>query len=138
MASNFLGTYDPKSVTLSLGPLLISGYSDGTFIKASLADPELYKTHVGSHGEVARTKNNNKLGYITFTLKQTSPSNAKLDLLKNSPIPFPVLLKNNSTSQFVATAVNGWVSKDPDNEFGAEESKIEWIVACDELVKSNI
>ncbi len=136
--ATFLGTYDPKQVTLSLGPLLISGYSDGTFIKVALADSELYKVHVGSHGEVARTKNNNKMGYITITLKQTSPSNAKLDLLKNSPTPFPVLLKNNSDSQFVATAVNGWVSKDPDSEFGAEESKIEWIIACDEIVKSNI
>jgi hypothetical protein len=138
MSDIFLGTYNPKEVTLSVGALLISGYSDGTFIKAALSDPDLYKVHVGSHGEVARTKNNNKMGYITITLKQTSPSNAKLDLLKNSPTPVPVLLKNNSDSKFIATAANGWVSKDPDQEFGAEESKVEWIIACDELVKSNI
>jgi hypothetical protein len=136
--TQFLGTYDPKAVTLSCGPLLISGYSDGTFIKVALADADLYKVHVGSHGEVARTKNNNKMGYITITLKQTSPSNAKLDLMKNNPTPFPVLLKNNSDAAYIATAVNAWVSKDPDNEFGGEESKVEWIIACDELVKSHI
>lgn len=133
-----IGTYDPKKVTLNISGLLISGYHEGTFIKVERLDPEIYKTHVGAHGEVARTKNPNQAGKITFTLKGTSPSNKYLDQMKNSPSPFPFGLKNNSDGKFMAGAANSWLSKDPNVEFGAEELPIEWELTCDELNKSFI
>jgi hypothetical protein len=134
----FLGTYDPEKVTMNFGPYTISGFSDGDFIKASPMDADLYKIHVGAHGEMARTKNPNKVGFITFTLKATSPSNKILDAIKNSGTPVPVLMKDSSDSAFIATAANAWVTKQPEHTRGVEESKVEWVVACDELLMSNI
>ena len=135
---NFLGTYDPSKVTITLGTYTVTGFADGTFIKAAMTDAEIYKLHVGAHGESARTKNLNKTGKITLTLKQTSPSNKILDAMKASGIPVPVMMKDSSDSTFVAAAANAWVSKDPDTERAAEESKIEWEITCDELLKSNL
>ena len=136
--SNFLGTYDPKQVTLQVGTKKISGFFDGTFITVALDDNEIYKNHVGPYGEVSRTKSNNRLGTVTFTLKQTSPSNAVLDKIKNNPATFPVQVKNNSGGKMIATAAEAWISTDPDNEFSDEESGIEWVVTCAELVKSHL
>ena len=136
MAGAYLGTYDPKQVTLNISGVLVSGFADGTFIKVERIKPEIYTTHVGAHGEVGRTKSNDRTGKITFTLKGTSPSNAKLDLLKNSPLPIPFGVKNNSTSMFVAGSTNSWLSKDPSVEFGLEETNVEWEITCDELDKS--
>lgn len=136
--SNFLGTYNPKSVTLMFGTYLVGGFADGTFIKTAMVDAEIYKNHVGAHGEVSRTKNPNMMGSITFTLKQTSPSNAILDLLKESPTPLPVVIADTSGVKYGATAVNAWINKRPDIERAMDESKVEWVIMCDELLQSHI
>jgi hypothetical protein len=138
MSDTYLGTYDPTQVTIQLGPLNVSGFADGTFIKCAMMDPDLYKIHVGAHGEMARTKNPNKVGHITFTLKQTSPSNKYLDALKMSPTPFSVMVRDNSDSKMVAASANAWINKEPDRDRAAEEQNIEWLVTCDELLMSNI
>lgn len=138
MASSFLGTYDPKEVTLVHQGINISGFADGTFITIARADKELYKMHVGAHGESARTKNNNTTGTITFTLKQTSPSNTVLDKMKNNPTTGQTIVKNNSTSKMVCSSAESWVGVDPDLEYGADESMIEWVITCADLFKSHI
>lgn len=138
MPSKFIGTYDPKETTLVVGVLNISGFGDGTFITVARIDPEIYKNHIGGHGEMARTKNNNTAGTFTFSLKQTSPSNAKLDLLKNNPIVIPAVLRNNSDSRFIATMAEAWISSEPDNAFADEESMIEWVITGADLVKSHL
>ena len=136
--SKFLGTYDPKEVTVSISGLNISGFGDGTFVTIARADNEVYKMHVGAHGESARTKNNNETGTITMMLKQTSPSNKVLDGLKNNPATFPVLVKNNSTSTLICTSAEAWVGNDPDIEFADEESMVEWVITCSDLLKSHL
>ncbi|WP_367898825.1 phage protein [Leptospira sp. WS58.C1] len=138
MADKFLGTYDPNQVTLSVSGRLVSGFFDGTFISVKRAENEIYKTHVGARGEVSRTKNNNTSGQITFTLKGTSPDNAFLDLVKNLPNTFPVMVKNNSDGKFVAVASQAWVTTDPDKEFGVEESGVEWVLTCADLNKAHL
>jgi len=138
MATDFLGTYDPKEVSLVVSGLTASGYGEGTFITIARIDKEIYKTKVGAHGEVARTKNNNKATKITFMLKQTSPFNTSLDLLKNNPVSFPILVKNNSSGKMMAVADQAWISEEPDEEFGDEESNIEWVLTCASLVKSHL
>lgn len=139
MSKTFLGTYDPKEVSLVLGGYTVSGFGDGTFITIARADNELYKMHVGAHGESARTKNNNTTGTITFTLKQTSPSNKILDGLKNNSATFPVLCKDNSSgSKHICSSAEAWVHTDPDIERAAEESMIEYVVMCSDLLKSHL
>jgi hypothetical protein len=136
--SQFLGTYDPEKVSVIIGGLTMSGFADGDFVKIAPQDADLYKIHVGAHGEMARTKNSNKVGFVTFTLKATSPSNKILDAMKNSPTPVPVMVKDSSDSAFIASAANGWVNKQPEVSRGSEEAKIEWVIACDELMMFHI
>ena len=129
----FFGTYDPKEVVLQIGPTLISGYADGTFITIARDDNEIYKKHVGAGGEVARTRNNNISGAITFSIKSTSPSRIALDILKQQPGQFPVTVINNSNRKFTAAAINAWMKVEPDVEFADEESMIEYVVDCADL-----
>lgn len=138
MAGDFIGTYDPQEVSLVFSGLNISGFFDGTFITASKIDPELYKLHVGAHGDVARTKNPNDAGTITFVLKKTSPSNKTLDLLKRNPATVPVMVKNNSDSKHIAVGAEAWISSDPEISYDAEESGIEWVITCADLIMSHI
>ena len=135
---DFLGTYDPKDVTLVVGATLISGFAAGTYITVARADNEIYKTNAGAKGEVGRTKNNNSIGTVTFMLKQTSPSRQVLDVLKNSPETFPVLVKNNSDQKYMAAGADAWVKTDPDEEFGDEETNAEWVIECADLNKSTL
>jgi len=137
MAGDFLGTYNPQDVTLDFAGFTISGFFDGTFITCAKSDPEIYKTHVGAWGEVARTKNNNDMGTITFVLKKTSPSNATLDLLKRNPATAPVLVKNNSDANHIAAAETAWISNDPDITYSDEEDSVEWIIGCANLIMSH-
>lgn len=138
MASNFLGTYDPKEVSLFFGVLQVSGFADGTFITCARTDKDLYKNHTGAYGETARTKNNNRTGTITFTLKSTSPSNAALDLLKNNPIAIPSLVKNNSSGKHIAGAIESWIQTEPDKAYGVEEQMVEWVIFCADLNMSHL
>lgn len=136
--SALLGTYDPKSVSVIVNGYTVSGFAEGTFVKVERVKPETYITHVGAHGEVGRTKNTDKTGRITITLKGTSPSNVILDVFKNLSAPIAMAVLNKSDRSFAAAASNAWVSKDPANEFGAEESNVDWEIMCDELNKSFI
>lgn len=136
--SKLIGTYDPNQVSLNIGGITITGFMDGSFITVKRSDNELYKKHVGAKGEVSRAKNNNTSGEIAFTLKSTSPSNKMLDLLKNSPITIPAMVKNNSDSKFLAIGADCWIGTDPDREFATEESGIEWVIAASDLNKSHI
>jgi hypothetical protein len=136
--SALIGTYDPKKVNLIVDGYTVSGFADGTFIKVERVDPEVYKVHVGAHGEVGRTRNPNKTGKVTFTLKGTSPSNVIIDAGKNLSIPIAFAIINKSDQSFAAAATNAWLSKDPTVEFGMEETNIEWEITCDELNKAFI
>jgi len=134
--TKFLGTYDPNEVTLQLGNLKVTGFFDGTYITVAKVDKELYKNHVGAYGESSRTKNNNNMGTITFSTKRTSPSNAKLDLLKRNPATFAVQVKDNSSSKYTAVSSDCWINEDPDDNFAVEEEAVEWVVMCADLNKS--
>jgi hypothetical protein len=139
MATDFLGTYDPSEVQLTISGLNASGFFDGDFITMARIDPETFKTHVGAHGEVSRTKNLNKAGTITFTLKKTSPFNVTLDLLKLSNAAFPIMCKDNSdASKHIAVATSAWISSEPDIVHGAEEGGVEWVITCADLIMSHL
>jgi len=137
-AGDLLGTYDPKEVSLIISGLTASGFMDGTFITCARADNEIYKTAVGAHGEVARAKNNNISGTITFVLKKTSPFNKQMDLLKRTAVAFPVMCKNDSDSNHMAVASSAWVGTDPDIEYDVEESGVEWVIQCADLIMSHL
>jgi len=138
MAGELIGSYSPSEVSLTVSGINMSGFFDGTFITCAKEDNELYKRHVGAYGEVSRTKNNNISGTITFTLKKTSPSNKQLDIFKLLPASFPVMVKNNSDSKHMAVSTSAWIGTDPDIEYGDEESGVEWVIHCADLIMSHL
>lgn len=128
-------TYDPGAVVVQFGGNIITGFGDSV-VKVTRAENS-FTTHVGSDGEVARTRNRNKSGSITFTLLRTSQSNDVLaaSLLADERLGTgiqPVTVQDllGTTVHFGA---NAWVEKAPDDEFGKEVSDREWTIAVGDL-----
>jgi hypothetical protein len=126
-------TYDPKLVILSLGEIIFSGYADGTMIQAA-RDGDSFTKHVGADGEVSRTRNRNRSGAVTVTLKQTSLTNDALsallaaDELLGTGIR-PLRLRDMSGTTLLASD-RAWLRKPADAEFGKDQSDRQWIIEC--------
>lgn len=129
--------YDPKLFSCIVGGKIMSGFSDGTYIKVE-RNEQAYNLKVGVTGEATRAKNNNRSGKITVTLMQSAQSNddlssiAAADELGNAGV-VPVLVKDGSGST-VASAVTAWVMKYPNTEFQKEATTREWVLETDELL----
>ena len=129
-------TYNPKKVTVIVGGAIMGGFSDGGLVTVA-RNEQAMTLQMGTDGEAARSKTNNKAGLITISLLQTSPSNAILqgfasaDELSDSGV-FSVLIKDNSGSSLYA-AETAWVQKVPDSEFAREAGARDWILETDNL-----
>ena len=88
--SNPGGTYDPLLYAMIVSTIPIIGVADGTFFMAERSE-DSFKPYIGTDGEGAWTRMYNHSGKITFTLKQSSPTNDALSLLlKLDEITAPV------------------------------------------------
>lgn len=126
-------TYDPKKSSLIIAGLVVSGYAEGSSIKVKWNNPELFKRHIGGHGEVTRTKRVDTSGTIELSLMQLSPTHAQLHLLRKLEGTFPVLHQYNGELNFNAAAAAAWIEKMPDEEFGTEVSKRDWIIGIEDM-----
>jgi hypothetical protein len=130
-------TYDASQVAIIVGGFNITGFADGSFVSVE-RNADAFALYVGTDGEGTRAKTNNKSGRFTFTLSQSSDSNAILsgiaaaDELKNAGV-VPVLVKDGSGASLYA-AETAWIVKQPAAEFGREIGSREWILETDELV----
>jgi hypothetical protein len=124
-------TYDPIDVNVIVDGTILTGFAEGAFVQVE-QEEESYTSYVGAKGEVTRSKNANKMGRITVTLKQSSPSNALLSRLAKSRHTFPVSVVDQN---FRATAggTECWVEKPANMEFGKEAGEREWIFIVSEL-----
>mgnify|MGYP000032262258 CR=1 FL=1 len=124
-------TYDPKSVVVTVGGYPISGFADGTFITVERSSDAFTKV-VGADGEVSRAKSADRSGSVTFTLMQTSNSNAVLSAFaiadeNTGAGVVPILIKEGNSIVFAA---EGWVRKLPNAEWGKEVGNREWVFDC--------
>lgn len=129
-------TYDPAQVLLIIAGIPISGYAKGTFINAGRENPT-FNLSVGSDGEGARAKSNDKSGNLTLTLIQTSVSNDALSGLHaldeaSGDGVGPLLLKDNSGRTLIE-AETCWLEKPADSEFSDEITDREWTVKTDKM-----
>ncbi len=121
-------TYSPEDVSLSIGGSLINGFSEGTFITVEREEDAFTKV-VGSDGIVTRSKNANKSGTVTLTLKGSSPSNdilsalASKDEIDGSGVSAVIVKDNSGTT---VCAGKGWIRKKAAAEFAKEISDREW------------
>jgi hypothetical protein len=123
-------TYDPKFVTVTFGPVIISGFAEGTFVNVA-RNGDLFEKSRGADGSVDRVNKNARDGRVTVTLKQTSRTNDQLsliaeqDLLSNTgKYPLTITDKLGTTFVFAAQA---WIAKDPDPDLADSLSNREWI-----------
>lgn len=131
-----MDTYDPMKVTLVIGGNIISGFHDGSFIQVS-RDEDTWLRTVGADGRVARARNANKMGMVTFTLQQGSPSNSVCSSLHNAdeltgvpPGAFQLIDQNGTT---VLAGDETFFLKPADVEFAKEVSGRQWSLAVPKL-----
>jgi len=128
--------FDPALVIFTFRGITLQGYIDGTFISAERSE-DAYETVVGAGGDVTRVRNRNRMGTVTCTLLQASPTNDLLSAVALEDELFntgdgPLLLKDlNGTS--LAQAANAWIQKLPNLEYADTATGREWVFACAEL-----
>lgn len=133
-------TYNPKKVSVIVGGQIISGFTDGNFIKAA-RNSDMWNMKVGVDGIGTRSKTNDKSGKITITLHQSSPSNDYLSTLAatdeaSDTGAVPVLIRDANGST-LCTCLTGWVKKIADGDFEKEVANRVWIIETDELLLFN-
>jgi hypothetical protein len=122
-------TYDPKDILISWGNITFQGYASGSIVTVS-RNSDSFTLAVGSDGEAARSKSNDRSGRVVVNLMQTSLTNTLLsqqqlidELTGNAVKPF--LMKDiRGTSLYQAEAM--WIVKPPDGSYAQEIESREW------------
>ena len=134
---SFQGTYDPKKVLTSWGPVLFSGFADGVFINAARNNQGVNAV-VGSTGDGARAISNDKSGIVTLTLLQSSIVNAlmtsiaKQDEISGDGI-HPLQIKDLGGVDLVKADM--WIQKIADYNRGREigDGNVVWVLETTSL-----
>ncbi|QBH97295.1 DUF3277 family protein [Limnobaculum zhutongyuii] len=138
MAIELTGTYKGDQVFVTVGSVLISGFSDGDAISVKRAE-ELYTLKVGIDGGVARSRNANKSGTIEIKLLQTSKVNDELSDMfyvdnfgeDGSPVlPISITDGNGRT---LCSAGQAWLKAVPEITFGKDIGERSWAFDCADL-----
>jgi len=129
-------TYNAGEVSIIFAGIPFEGFADGTFVTVARDNPS-FNSLVGSDGEGARAKTNDKSGTITCTLLQTSVTNDALSALSQldelSGDGIGKLLVADKSGRTLAQAETAWIEKPADAEFGREISNREWVLKTDSL-----
>ena len=115
--------YDSKFVTVSLGGVPLSGFSDADKITLAPLEDEVVE-YVGSDSEVTISYTNNPVYRATITLAQSSQSNDYLDSLCQARATFSFQTNDlNGTSLVVGLA---WIFRAPDLSFAKASGTRAW------------
>ena len=133
------GTYNFKEVNLVFGIKQIKGFEEGSEIVAERSE-DSFTAKVGVDGGVTRSKSNNTMGTITFTLSQFSESNKYLQTIMNldertntgGVLPAKLTDKSNPNTE-LAIATQSWIVKPSSKSYGAESGAREWVLSCADL-----
>lgn len=138
MAAELTGSYDPAQVIVTVGGVILSGFSDGDSITARRAEDN-YFTRVGTDGGVARARNSNKLGEFEFRLLQTSEANDLLSALVatndlvNDGLAVVAISVLDGSGRSLAAATQCWIKTLPEFIMGKEVSERIWIFDAADL-----
>lgn len=138
MTATLTGSYDPSQVVVTVGGVIVSGFSDGDSIIARRSE-DSYFMRVGTDGGVARARNSNKTGEFEFKLLQTSAANDLLsglvgveDLTNEGLNLFPIGVVDGS-GRSLAVATQCWIKTVPEATFGKEVSERIWVFSAADL-----
>ena len=132
MAAELTGSYDPSQVIVTIGGVIVSGFSDGDSIVVR-RNEDAYSMRAGNDGGIGRARNPNMSGEFEFRLLQTSGANAALsalvatDDLTNQGLPtFPIQVLDGSGFS-LAIASQCWIKTVPEMTFGKEVGERTWV-----------
>lgn len=132
--------YNPKDVSVVFAGKIISGWADGSMIKAG-RNEQAWTLKVGVDGEGTRSKTNNKSGKVTITLMQSSASNDDLNALaladEISNAGSGTFLMRDGSGRTLVSAANMWIQKTADADFEREVKERTWVLETDVLAISN-
>ena len=135
-------TYDPTKLTVIVGGVIVSGFSDGDFITAK-RDEDLYMKRVGADGHVARARNGNKSGTIEIKLLQSSPAVNELaqlvaldNFLFDGDILIPIAIVSPGDGAELVSSTQSWLKTPPEMVFGKEVGERSFVFDCADLKMS--
>jgi len=140
-AGDLQRTYDPQTVVITVGSVIVSGFGDGDFITVNY-DEDRYNVKAGADGEVARAKNANRMGTFEITLSATSAANAELssifnlEMLGGADVVVPVSVVDLSGSA-QAFASKCWLKNPADFVRGKEVGDAVWAIQAADLTVSH-
>ncbi|CAB4197767.1 Bacteriophage rv5, Orf52 [uncultured Caudovirales phage] len=132
-------TYDPSKLTVIVGGVIVTGFTDGDFITAK-RDEDLYMKRVGADGHVARARNGNKSGTIEIKLLQSSPAVNEIaalvaldNFLYDGDILIPISVVNPGDGAELVVATQAWLKTPPEMVFGKEVGERSFVFDCADL-----
>jgi len=138
MSAELTGTYNPAEVVVTVGGVILSGFSDGDHIIAR-RNEDVSSMRAGNDGGVGRAINPNKSGEFEFKLLQTSQANDLLstlvnadDLVNGGKSQFPIAVLDGS-GRSLAVATQCWVKTLPEMTFGKETGERVWVFSAADL-----
>lgn len=111
-------SYDPMDLTVIVGGIYITGFSED--MMSFEKDEDSHTAKVGAQGDVIRTKVHNPLATLTITLLPTSPQVAYLDQLARTGELVPVSIIYKGEPQETITATEAFVKKPASRSYGNE------------------
>ncbi len=134
----FQGTYDPKKILITFGPVLFSGFADGVFVTA-VRNNQGVSLGVGSTGDAGRAISNDKSGIVTITLLQSAQVNGLLSAIEkadqeNGDGVLPLFIKDLRGFDLVK-ASTAWIQKVADYNRGRvlADGNVVWPFETDDL-----
>lgn len=129
MADATVRNYSPAEVKMTFGTAIVSGFADGTFIKAVRAGDAFEKKR-GADGSIERINKHIFDFEVELVLKRTSPFNAVLSgMLADDQLTglgiLPLSIKDGS-GESLFFAPQAWIKKDGDMEFSDSLGNITW------------
>lgn len=131
--TNRAAFYDPNEVAIYFNGVLIQGFADGEYISVEHPADDFDEV-VGTDGEVARSKTNDRRIKVTVKLLQTSLSNAKLTAIsktdRNAPNGAGVGTFSMQDLSSLGTVVSGeqsWIKARPGASFDRTAKSREWV-----------
>lgn len=129
--------YDPTQYVMTFAGFEIRGIATGTFLEAERTS-DLWTMESGGHGDVVRTKSNDKTGTVTITLLATVASNDDLALQvsideETNAGEGELFIKDlNGTT--VVDCPEAWIRKVPGISRGTDGTPVYvWIIDCAEF-----
>lgn len=142
MATKF---YDADQVVIYFGGKRIQGFADGEFITVEQVSAG-FDDVVGTDGEVARSKSNDRRVKVVVKLLQTSASNDDLTTIHAADLDAPngegvgTFLMQDLQGTTIVHGDSSWITKFPDASNDRTSKSREWefrIARADRIVGGN-